>query len=223
MIKAVVINGSPRMENGRTAALLSPFMEGMRSAGADISLYFASKMDIHACTCGHMACWNKHPGVCVFNDEMDALLEELKSADILVFGVPVYIQLPSAFQSVLNRLVPMIDPETAWFVEGRTRAKLRTEYALKRTALVAVGGWWEKENLALVDRIIAEFSAGGGLIYAGAVLRPHAYALQSPNLAEEVKKDLLECVKQCGRDLVVTGEMDSILLDRISRPLIPWE
>ena len=107
MKKAVVINGSPRIDKGNTAALLEPFMEGMRSAGANISLYYADKMRVHPCTCGHMACWNAHPGVCVFHDEMDKLLLELASAELCVFGVPVYIQLPSAFQSVLNRMVPI--------------------------------------------------------------------------------------------------------------------
>lgn len=222
MTKAIVINGSPRMEKGRTAALLAPFIEGMRAAGAEISLYYASKMEVHACTCGRMACWNKHPGVCVFHDDMDAILEELKSAENLVFGVPVYVQLPSAFQSVLNRLVPIIDPTLASFVEGRTRAKLREGYALKRTTLVAVGGWWEKENLALVDRIIAELTAVCGIPYAGAILRPHAYALQRPELAESAQ-EILDLVKQCGRDLVSKGEMNPALLEKISRPLIPWE
>lgn len=223
MKKAVVINGSPRIDKGNTAALLEPFMEGMRSAGANISLYYADKMRVHPCTCGHMACWNAHPGVCVFHDEMDKLLLELASAELCVFGVPVYIQLPSAFQSVLNRMVPIIDPTAAVFVEGRTRAKLRGEYALKWTALVAVGGWWEKENLALVDRIIAEFSADAGLLYAGAVLRPHADALGNERVTEDKKKEILESVKQCGKDLVATGKMNPELLEKISLPLIPWE
>ena len=223
MSKAVVINGSPTLDKGRTAALLAPFMEGMRSAGAEISLYYASRMNIHPCTCGKMACWNKHPGTCVFHDDMDALLGDLTSAELCVFAAPVYIQLPSAFQSVLNRLVVIIDPESAEFVNGRTRAKLRPEYTLKHTALVAAGGWWEKENLALVDRIIAEFSADGGVIYAGAVLRPHAFALQSQRVTEDVKKELLEGVRQCGRDLVANGKMSPALLEMVSRPLIPWE
>lgn len=223
MAKAVVINGSPTLDKGRTAFMLAPFMQGIRSAGAEISLYYASKMDVRTCTCGKMACWNIHPGVCVFQDEMDALVEELKSAEFLVFGVPVYIQLPSAFQSVLNRLVPMMDPGSAVFVNGRTRAKLRAEYALRRTALVAVGGWWEVENLALVDRIITELSADSGVIYAGAVLRPHAYALQSKRVTDEAKKEVSEAVKQCGQDLVATGGMNPALLEMVSRPLIPWE
>ncbi len=85
-----------------------------------------------------------------------------------------------------------------------------------------MGGWWEKENLVLVDRIIAELAGDCGIPYAGAILRPHACALQRPELAESAQ-EILDLVKQCGRDLASKGELNPALLEKISRPLIPWE
>ena len=50
----------------------------------------------------------------------------------------------------------------------------------------------------------------------------HACTLQRPELAESAQ-EILDLAKQCGRDLVSTGEMNPALLEKISRPLIHWE
>ncbi len=35
-MKVVVFNSSPKMEKGDTALILTPFLEGLQSAGADV-------------------------------------------------------------------------------------------------------------------------------------------------------------------------------------------
>jgi hypothetical protein len=37
-MKVLVLNGSPRGERGATAGVLTPFVEGMRDAGADVEV-----------------------------------------------------------------------------------------------------------------------------------------------------------------------------------------
>ena len=119
MTKVVTINGSPRMEKGNTALLLTPFLQGMTDAGADVELLYASRLQVKPCSCGHMYCWNEAPGECCLQDDMQSLYPRLKRADILVLAAPVYIPLPGAMQNVLNRLCPLLDPVLE-FREGRS-------------------------------------------------------------------------------------------------------
>ncbi len=84
MIKAVAINGSPRMERGSTAMILNPFIDGMTDAGSHVELFYASRLKVKPCACGTMYCWTQMPGECCIKDEMQVLYPELKDADILV-------------------------------------------------------------------------------------------------------------------------------------------
>jgi hypothetical protein len=62
-MKAHVINASPNMDKGNTAAILGPFIDGMREAGAEIELFYSKKLRIQPCQ-GEMNCMLKTPGVC---------------------------------------------------------------------------------------------------------------------------------------------------------------
>ena len=63
MSKAVAINGSPRMERGNTAMVLSPFIEGMMDAGSQVELFYASRLKVKPCACGNMYCWTQMPAI----------------------------------------------------------------------------------------------------------------------------------------------------------------
>jgi len=216
MTEVVVINGSPRLDKGNTTMVLNPFIEGMEAAGAKISLYHASKLNLKQCNCGNLHCWNKAPGICIHHDDMQIVLEALKRAEILVLGVPMYSPLPGETQTFLNRLCPILDPVLS-FREGRTRAKLRKEYKLNKIVLVGVCGWWEIENLDTIVRIVREIAEDASITFAGAILRPHVDVLRFTG------QDVLENVKIAGSELITTDKLDSELLTKISRPLIPLE
>jgi len=42
MLNVVAVNGSPNKEKGRTAMILTPFLQGLEDLGATIDLYYAS-------------------------------------------------------------------------------------------------------------------------------------------------------------------------------------
>jgi hypothetical protein len=93
LINVVAINGSPRMEKGRTAKILTPFLEGMKKAGATVGLFYARRLNVKPCD-GEFYCWNKKPGECYIDDGMQSLYPKLREADIIVLATPVYIPLP---------------------------------------------------------------------------------------------------------------------------------
>jgi multimeric flavodoxin WrbA len=220
MKKVVVINGSPSLQRNNTGMILKPFLEGMQEAGASISLFYTSKMKINPCNCGIMYCWNNTPGKCIHTDEMDTLLQALKEAEICVIATPVYTPIPGELANTINRLCPLLDPNLS-FIDGRTRARLRSDVHLNKFVLVGVSGWWELENLETVVRIVKELAATSRIEYAGGILRPHAYAMKSKSGISDEGKKIIGYVKQAGYELISQGVLRKELLSAISQPLIP--
>lgn len=220
-MKVIAINGSPRMEKGYTHLVLTPFIEGMTGAGADVELFYARRLAIKPCI-GDFSCWYEKPGICIFRDDMELLYSKLSEAEILLLATPVYIPLPGEMQNLINRIVPLVEPllETC---EGRTRARFRPSVGIRKIALLSVGGWWEKENFEVVVHIAEELARNGSVEYAGSVLRPHAFLMQDGEELTEEGAAVLEAARQAGHELISDGRMSPVTLEAVSRPLISQE
>lgn len=222
MSKAVVINGSPRMEKGNTAMILAPFIQGMIDTGCDVELLYANRLRVKPCSCGVMYCWNEKPGVCCIKDDMQMVYPKLREADTLVLATPVYIPLPGDMQNITNRLCPLLDPVLE-FREGRTRARFRKDVRIRRIVLVSTSGWWEIGNFDTVVRIIEELAKDASVEFAGAVLRPHVWSMKKEGELTEEGKAVLDNVRRAGYELVKEGVMAKKTLETINRPLISQE
>lgn len=222
MSKLFAINGSPQTEKGHTALLLSAFLKGTEEAGATVELVYPDRLDIKPCACSQMYCWNKKPGECCIVDEMQVLYPKLKASNILVLATPVYIPLPGAIQNMINRLVPLFEPELV-FRSGRTRARLRPDVAIKSVALVVTSGWWEKENCDTVVRIVREFAEDASLPFAGALVRPHSSYMKRAGKLTTEGEAVLDAARQAGRELIQKHAISPALLEKISHPLISRE
>jgi multimeric flavodoxin WrbA len=222
MTRAFAINGSPRMEEGNTAMVLSPFTQGMVDAGCEVELFYASRLKVKPCSCSEMYCWYKKPGECCIKDEMNVLYPKMKKADILILATPVYIPLPGGMQQVINRLCPLMKPllETR---DGRTRARFREDVEIKKVVLVSTSGWWEMGNFTTVVRIAEEIAKDASVEFAGAVLRPHAMLMKDKGQLTEAGQAVLAAARRAGSELVRDGAMSKQTLEAISRPLIPQE
>ena len=221
-MKVIAINGSPRMEKGYTALILTPFIQGMMDAGAEVELFYPRRLKVKPCTCGEMYCWYRKAGECCIKDDMQLLYPQLREADILILATPVYIPLPGEMQNFINRLCPLIDPilENR---EGRTRAKFRKQVKIRKIVLVSTGGWWEKANFETVVRITEELAKVASVEFAGAVLRPHAFLMKKKGKLTKDGEAVLNRVKRAGYELIKEGRMNKDTLEAISRPLISEE
>jgi len=219
MSRAVAINGSPQMEKGYTAMVLTPFIQGMIDAGSDVELFYASRLKLNPCACGEMYCWYKKPGECCIKDDMQLLYPKLKEADILILATPVYVPLPGGMQDIINRLMPLIKPFLE-IREGRARARFHEEVGIRKIVLVSTGGWWEKGNFGTVVRIAEELAEDASVEFAGAVLRPHAFLMKEQGQLTEQGEVVLNAARGAGYELVNDGVMSEETLEAISRPLI---
>lgn len=222
MIKVTVVNGSPKLDKGNTAFLLTPFIAGMQKAGAKINLVYASRMQISPCSCGQMVCWTRTPGICIHKDEMSVICESLKLSDILIIATPVYTPLPGAMQEFINRLCPLLDPRLR-FENGRSQAQFRSEINIKKIGLLAASGWWEVENTDTVVKIVKDFTSLARCEFLPPILRPHAGYMRSLAGASYNGKEILGLLETAGEQLINTGTIDPAITESIQHPLMSLE
>ena len=221
-MKVIVINGSPRMEKGYTALILTHFIHGMMDAGSEVELFYTRRLKVKPCTCGEMYCWYTKAGECCIKDDMQLLYPQLREAGILILATPVYIPLPGEMQNFINRLCPLINPILE-NCEGRTRARFHKQIKIRKIVLVSTGGWWEKANFETVVRITEELAKVASVEFAGAVLRPHAFLMKEKGKLTKDGEAILNTVKRAGHELIKEGRMNKETLEAISWPLVSEE
>jgi multimeric flavodoxin WrbA len=221
-MKVLAINSSPRMDKGNTALILNPFLEGMKEAGAEIELFYMSKLNIHPCT-GEFNCWLKTPGKCLHNDDMQMLYPKIGEADVMVFASPVYVDgVTGPMKNLMDRMIPGIHPLFE-LRDDHCRHPARGVAKARKVVLVSNCGFWEKDNFdplivhmkAICKNLSAEF--------AGALLRPHGGAMSTMIEMGAPLSDIFEAAKEAGRQLVTEQKMSQEILDIVSRDLMPRE
>jgi multimeric flavodoxin WrbA len=221
-VKVVAFNSSPHAPRGATATVLDPFLDGMRSAGAEVDLFLPHRMRISPCL-GCLGCWMRTPGRCVQEDDMRTVLEALAGADTVVYATPLYVDgMNAQLKAVLDRSIPLLQP---FFVEreDHCRHDLRRGCAGGTVALVSVSGFTELDNFEPLVASVRAASANMRREFAGALLRPYANSL--PELARsgiEVA-DVYGAAREAGEQLARSGRMEPGTLARVSRELMPRE
>jgi multimeric flavodoxin WrbA/putative sterol carrier protein len=107
----VVFDGGARNKKlSKTTLMVDKFIEGAKSAGANVQEYKLSKLNIHHCD-GCYSCWTNIPGECVHKDIMTKLREKYRDADLVVFASPLYIfNVTGIMKTFMDRLLPNFKP-----------------------------------------------------------------------------------------------------------------
>lgn len=202
--------------------ILAPFLEGIKQAGAQVEHIYVHDLNISPCR-GCFACWTKTPGKCVQNDEMEELLPKIVSADILVFATPVYMDgMTSTMKMLLDRLIPSFNS----FIEirdGHCRHPFRNPGEERKVVLVSVSGFHELDNF---DPLVVHMEAicrNMNAEFAGALLRPYAYALSWLKQKGIPVDEVFEAAQNAEFQLIQKGEMAPQDLTKVRRELIPKE
>lgn len=92
-MKVVGFIGSPR-KGSNSEVLIGKVLEGARDAGAETDIFNLTEMDIKPCRACQYC--KSNDGDCATADDMQILYQEMKGADALVLGSPVYMWQMSA-------------------------------------------------------------------------------------------------------------------------------
>jgi len=102
-MKALGLCGSARRE-GNTHALIRAALEGAREQGFDTDLVFLNELALRNCE-GCLRCQDGTSDGCALTDGYNDLIEEVRDADLVVIGSPVYTgQVTAQVKNFLDRL-----------------------------------------------------------------------------------------------------------------------
>jgi multimeric flavodoxin WrbA len=200
------------MDEGNTAMILNPFLEGMLEAGSEVEVFYTKKLKIGACN-GDMSCWFVNPGTCGQKDDMQMLLPKLKEADVIVWASPVY------YAGATGPLKNLMDRQLPIHVMGKTGAKKQM------IVLVSTCSAWE---LSMFDPLLMQMRAiydrpNESVGFAGALLRPMAEGMKEMLKAWETRlvEGIFLAAREAGRQLAKEGMISEELQKQVSRELMP--
>ncbi len=121
MRRIVVLVGSTR-KGGNTDLLARAFVRGA-SKKHEVEVISVADYKINPCI-GCNSCFTREGNKCFQNDDMQAVYEKLRTADIVVVASPVY------FYGVSAQLKALID---------RLHTPMRNEFQIKKLGLLSVG------------------------------------------------------------------------------------
>jgi len=209
-MKIIAINAAPRMGAGNTQAVLTPFLVGCRNKGAEVDIALLGKKKINTCV-GCFNCYAETPGTCTQSDDMEALIERIRVADMMVLATPIYLDgMTGLAKTFTDRLVTFLDPHFV-IEENIVVHPLRWKFPEKLLLLSVCGypGLHNFEPLVLhMERLARNFHTD----FCGAVLRPGAYSLLLRKKYPERVKDVVDAVRTAGEEVVQFGRVSEATL-----------
>jgi NAD(P)H-dependent FMN reductase len=221
-MRMLALNGSPRGAAGNTERMIQPFLEGARSAGAETEVVYVKDLKIGFCK-GCFACWTATPGRCVQRDDMDGVLEKMKTADALLWATPLYhFGMTAMLKAVMERTLPLADPHMIKTGEVYThpgRAGMNfPEYLVFSNCGFPDSGHFD--GLKAHFESIAKASTGRSTIPA--VFRSGGELLRQEELQPRIRW-YFDALRKAGREYVEHGGISAETMEMLHRDLVPQE
>lgn len=126
-MRITIFMGSPRI-NGNTAELCKPFIDELKSNGAEVSYITLHDKTIMPCK-GCYACQQVSGEYgCVQRDDMQAIVDEIIKSDVIVLAAPIY----------------------TWYCPPEMKAMLDRHYGLNKYYGKGSGSLWAGKRVAII-------------------------------------------------------------------------
>ncbi len=148
--------GSPRAD-GVTDAVVREALRGAEDAGADGAVFHIGLLHIAGC---HACLKCRETGECVQDDDMKPLFSELRKADAVILGTPIYFYYMTAqMKAFTDRLFSIIDRGFAPRFGRKAAVLVATQGAddpeIFQEQLRSMRGAWDMAGLKVQDTILA--------------------------------------------------------------------
>jgi multimeric flavodoxin WrbA len=211
--KILVINGSPRGQNGFTYYYLEKLLEGIRRTNAQLELIDICKYRILPCT-GCYNCWKESNGSCIQKDDVGEIYSKLDNADHIIFAFPLYHDgVPGILKNFIDRGLYRMYP---YMIEGDgiTRHPRRLKRDQKMT-IFSICGFPENKHFEAVKTFFKQKSHNSHIPISNQIYRSACMYLYSNPLEYQKLNHISEALKTAGEELGRTGLIEDKLIKRI--------
>lgn len=137
--KKILIVSSSLRAGSNSERLAQYLEEGASTAGNKVTLLYLKGKLINFCA-GCMGCQNT--GTCVIRDDMDAMIEQVKEADVIVFATPVYYySVCGQLKTFLDRCNPLYNADYKFREVYLVTASAEEGEAVYQTTEACIRGW----------------------------------------------------------------------------------
>jgi multimeric flavodoxin WrbA len=152
----VILQGSPRAD-GNCAILSGWASDAAKAAGKTCEVIYPHDLDIHCCI-GCYQCYNT--GTCVFDDDMNGIIDAVRNARLIIVCSPVYTN------TVTGGTKLVIDRMQAYHAERTLFGGKDGQHGI----LFSVAGRKGGDNFTCVTKVVTAFFKNSGIEPAGEVL-----------------------------------------------------
>lgn len=222
-MKILAFSGSPQMEKGSTDKILQVFLKGAEEAGAETETIYVPRQNIKFCG-GCLDCWIVHPGKCIHNDDIPAIMNKIKYSDVMVYASPVYFDgLTAQMKKMMDRFVIGAKPNID-VVDGHSRHPSRGKGSRKRKVmLISTCGFGELDNFDVVVHHMQAAAKNMRAEYIGALLRPMGPLFKYLDADADMVKEVFAAIKKAGREVVEKGAMSEETIAEAGKPVMRTE
>lgn len=217
-MKILVLNGSPKKISD-TFRLTQAFLKGLnRNQNHEIKIVNVIDKDIAPCR-GCFGCWQAMNGHCVIDDDQNAILDDYRRADLVIWSFPLYCYaMPSHIKAVLDRTIPLVKMKMVENADGAVQHEALADFSKIHTLVICGCGFpdWDGNFDAL--RIMCKYCFGN----PDMVCVPEAPLMNVP-AAAIVADPLLARFEKAGEEYEKSLTLSKETVTSLEAPMIPKE
>lgn len=225
----LIINGSPKGKSSNSYKLTKAFSDGMKSelqSGSQTQEMQkeelqVNRLNIKPCL-GCFSCWNKTPGKCCIQDDMQEVIAKLLWADITIWSFPLYyFTVPGSLKNLIDRQLPMVLPFMVKREDqiGNGSHPSRHDMSGKKTVVISTCGFYTAEGN--YDGVISLFDHMCGKDQYTTIFCGQGELFRVPELSKRTD-EYLDYVKAAGKEYI-RGSISGETRMRLNRLLYPKE
>ena len=217
-MRILVLNGSPKGDRSDTLHITRAFLDGVETVSrCEISTVHVNERKIGFCT-GCFAC-KKNGGVCVLEDEMQGLLEEILKSDLVIFSFPLYSYgMPGALKNFIDRMMPL----SSWNMVRDENGKYghRMQFDVSRLHYMMICGCGFPNSKHNFEGVVRQFELK--FPESMIITVPESPMFNIPQAAPFVAPRYSD-LREAGAEYAKTGALRPETLQKICSPMIPEE
>ncbi len=217
-MKILVLNGSPKREKSDTLIITEAFLGGMKETDEQ-EIHVIHVIDRHIEYCSGCFSCMRNGGICIHDDDMRGILDEILDSDLLLLSFPLYCYgMPAPLKALIDRTLPL-SSMAMQKVGDRYEHVGQADFSnLKYMMVCGCGFPNSRHNFEpAVMQFRQLFPANHTIITV-----PESPMFNVPE-ASAVTAPRLELLREAGHQYAETGMIEDKLKEEISSPMIPEE